>query len=119
MEEAVEEMMKSQDEEADDDEEMNYEEKLEAFKKAAHEGDTDAMMALAEIFSEAYWSYGMNESDIPFAIEWYKKAAERGVTDAMMALGEIADNGSKQTSPEAVDWYEKLLRRATIVLQVP
>ena len=48
LEEEIKELMESQD---DDDDGTSREEELEAYKKAANEGDTDAMMALGEILS--------------------------------------------------------------------
>ena len=87
-----------------EDVERNPEAELFAFKEAASAGNTDAMMALGEIYSEDYYAYLMSEPDMPAAIAWYKKAADSGVADAMMALGEIAE---REESPEAVSWYEK------------
>lgn len=107
LEEEIEELMESQDDDDDDDDGTSREEELEAYKKAANEGDTDAMMALGEIFSDKYWNYDLKESDTTSAIEWYKKAAELGVKDAMMALGEIYEHESEETLPEAAAWYEK------------
>lgn len=108
LEEEIEELMESQDDDDDDDDDgTSREEELEAYKKAANEGDTDAMMALGEIFSDKYWNYDLKESDTTSAIEWYKKAAELGVKDAMMALGAIYEYESEETLPEAVAWYEK------------
>ncbi len=91
--------------------------------RAAENGDTSAMLTLAEGYRKLCCSCGLVctcapecpakaalwpvEQDMEKALYWYKRAAEKGETYAACVLGEIYSEGveTKLDYKEAVKWY--------------
>ena len=74
------------------------------YLKAARNGNTDAMVALAELALGTYG--GLSASD---SLEWLTKAADKGRTDAMRTLADIYILG-KGTAPDVTvgrNWLVK------------
>ncbi len=87
--------------------EQDYEIALEWYKKAADNGNTDAMYSIGCMFADGH---GV-EQDYAKAMEWYRNAADNGNADAMNSIGYMYDcgNGVEQDYEKALEWYEKAI----------
>lgn len=78
---------------------------IEWYKKAADNDEIDAILAIAEIYSEGQ----IILQDLEIAIHYYKMAAEKGNSTALYKLGELYENGTgvEQNINKAIYWYRK------------
>ena len=76
------------------------------FKKAADQGNVEAMYMLGEIYESRYW--GVRYCDRK-AFVWFKKAAEQGHEEAMRLLSSCYSHGygTKKDCAKALEWAEK------------
>ena len=80
-------------------------EQTESSRRAAEQGDADAMYELGESYN-----YGLGvEENGEQAVEWYRKAAELGHAGAMYGLGGCYyfGKGVEVNEEQAVEWYRK------------
>ncbi|TDQ08402.1 tetratricopeptide repeat protein [Pedobacter metabolipauper] len=77
----------------------------EFFKKAAKEGDAEAMQYIGDMHYAG--SIGTRSFDQAFA--WYKMAADNGNVESMVSIGGqyLHGNGVATNLPEALNWYKK------------
>lgn len=75
---------------------------IAAWRRAAADGDTEAMNALANAYQQGH---GV-PPDPETAVSWYRRAAERGNPVAQMNLGDLASRGEgmKRDALEAYVW---------------
>ena len=85
--------------------EEDDEEAVKWYRKAAEQGNADAMYKLGKCF---YNGLGVEE-DEEEAVKWFRKAADQGNADAMHKLGfcYLFGRGVKYDKEEAVKWYRK------------
>jgi len=74
-------------------------------RKAADQGDTEAMYALG---FQYYFGWGVAR-DMNMAIDWFRKAADRGRADAQNMLGGMYEKGDGVLADrsEAMRWYRR------------
>jgi hypothetical protein len=86
------------------DVERDYAEAARWYKLAARDGNVNAQLNLASMYSDGL---GVSQ-DYPEALRWYKLAAARGDAKAQYNIGLIYDNGRGvvQDYVEAVRWYK-------------
>ena len=80
-------------------------EQTESSRRAAEQGDADAMYELGESYN---YGLGVEENEEQ-AVEWYRKAAELGHAGAMYGLGGCYyfGKGVEVNEEQAVEWYRK------------
>ncbi len=85
--------------------EQDYEGSIAWYKKAAREGNVEAMNKVGDMYANGQGVI----KDYEEAMVWYKKAAEKGNAEAMNNIGYMYEHGQGvvEDYEKAMSWYKK------------
>jgi hypothetical protein len=88
--------------------ELDYQQALSLFRKAAEAGNGKAMRELGVMYVN-HWGVDQDDRQMRQAVGWYRKAIDAGDKHAMTLLGYLYEQGwgVEKDDQQAISWYRK------------